>query len=190
MVGLGARLRATDLMVAQINQHPLPVRAYSCRGGEAVGTGRWLYGIHGGRSRLRSRPRNWPVAILTAPAWMILAFCAAAQPPASDASWSLKASRSGHGDTITAMAGRPSSCAAETRRVATRRPNSPPDQPGTTTAAAPVPVRRIAGPAAMAGLSALPPGGPPNGAERRSRLDPQAEQRNPPHTSGNGVSAA
>src|SRR3954468_18520699 len=53
----------------------------------------------------------------TVPAWMISAFCAAAQPPASGASWSLMASRSGPGDTITARADRPSSCAAETGRV-------------------------------------------------------------------------
>jgi hypothetical protein len=42
---------------------------------------------------------------------------------------------------------------------------------------------------AMAGVSAPMLGGPPNWAERQSALT-QAEQRNPPHTSGNGVSAA
>jgi hypothetical protein len=98
----------------------IPGPSHSCRGGEAVGTGRWLNGHHGGRSRLRSSPRNWPDAISTVPAWMISAFCAAARPPASGASWSLMASRSGSGIINTAMAGRPSSCAAETGRVSMR----------------------------------------------------------------------
>src|SRR4051812_43192632 len=55
------------LTVAQINQF-FTAPAYSCRGGEAVGTGRWLNGLHGGRSRSRSSPRSWPGAISTVPA--------------------------------------------------------------------------------------------------------------------------
>ena len=42
---------------------------------------------------------------------------------------------------------------------------------------------------AMVGLSAPAPGGPPNEVERQP-ADRQAEQRNPPHTPGTGVSAA
>jgi hypothetical protein len=82
----------------------------------------WFSGINGDRSRLRSIPRSWPVATATAPAWMILASCAAAAASVSGASWSLKVSRSGHAGT-TAIVGRPSSCAAETGRR-THRPIS------------------------------------------------------------------
>jgi hypothetical protein len=112
---------AAGLMVAQINQPPFPALAHCCQGREAVGTGRWFNGLHGRRSRSRSGPRSWPGAIWTVPAWMISAFCAAAWPLASGASWSPMVSRSGPGGTITAMAGRPSSCAAETGRVSMLR---------------------------------------------------------------------
>src|SRR4051794_7536291 len=57
----------------------------------------------------------------------------------------------------------------------------------TTTASAPAPVPPPAGSAAMVGSSVPMLDGLSNWAERQ---DPQAEQRNLPHTSGNGVSAA
>ena len=103
------------------HQHPLPAPAYCCRGRGSGGDWKMVKRYPRPPVTITVRPRSWPGATSTAPAWMISAFCAAAQPRASGASWSLMVSRSGPGDTITAMAGRPSSCAAETGRVSMRR---------------------------------------------------------------------
>jgi hypothetical protein len=98
-----------------IEPAPIPPSGVLLQAGEAAGTGNWLSGIHGIRSRSRSSLMNWRIATAPERAWTISALCAAVAGLASVVSWSLKVLRSGHEGEVMARAGRTSSCAAETQ---------------------------------------------------------------------------